>query len=148
MVSHELKEAFRLIDENGGDFEGEKDQQLIESAEKSLSLKFPPSYKEFLKVLGCGDIGGVEFYGLIDDNFENSSIPNVIWLTLEERKEGLNENLILVASVGVGSFYAFDTRYVDSNNESPVVVCNTAGNLSRVADNFGSFMLAEIESVL
>jgi len=79
--------AVRLINNSGeGDFAGPKPDALIEKAEGALNLKFPPTYRRFLKEFGCGDVGGEEFYGIISDEFENSTIPNGIWLTLTERE--------------------------------------------------------------
>jgi len=90
MSFKELETAFNLVHEHGyGDFEGEKALSLINKAEKTLGLVFPPTYKKFLAKLGCGDIEGLEFYGLINDDFINSNIPDAIWLTLNERKSGL-----------------------------------------------------------
>ena len=78
--------AVRLINNSGeGDFAGPKPDALIEKAEGALNLKFPPTYRRFLKEFG-DDVGGEEFYGIISDEFENSTIPNGIWLTLIERE--------------------------------------------------------------
>jgi hypothetical protein len=59
---------------------------LVLKAESALGLKFPPTYRKFLLEYGCGNIFGMEFYGVVDDNFINSSIPDAIWITLNERK--------------------------------------------------------------
>ena len=144
----DLNEALDLIDEHGGDFDGKKDLSLIKKSEIALNLKFPPTYKKFLTILGCGDICGLEFYGVINDDFDNSSIPDAIWLTLNERKAGLPDNLIIIYSAGDGLYYALDTNNVDANDENPVIAYDTNGNTKKISDNFGSFILSELKTVL
>ncbi len=150
MSLQDLEKAFKLIEENGGgDFEGEKSVALINKAEKALELSFPPTYKKFLSTLGCGDIAGLEFYGLIREEFENSSVPNAIWLTLDERKSGLPKNLVIIGSTGDGLYYALDTDHVNANNEEcPVVSYGPEGNTELIADDFGCFLLTKLQSVL
>jgi len=143
-----LNTAFDLINDYGGDFEGVKSPGLIDKAERALGLKFPPTYRKFLEVLGCGDIDGLEFYGVINDEFENSSIPNAIWLTLDERKAGLPNNLILVYGAGDGTYYAIDTSQVDDEGESPVVAYSVDGKTEKISDDFGSFLLSELRTIL
>lgn len=149
MSLQDLETAFDLIDGNGGgDFEGEKEQALISKAENILDLIFPPTYRKFLEMLGCGDIEGLEFYGLINDDFENSSIPDAVWLTLDERKSGLPKKLVLIYAAGDGTYYALDTSQVDDNKECPVVSYEINGGIERIADDYGSFLLSELQTVL
>jgi len=149
MSLRDLELAFELIDDHGGgDFEGEKDSSLIGDAEKALNLVFPPTYKKFLTRLGCGDIEGMEFYGLIDNDFNNSSIPDAIWLTLEERKSGLPKHLVLVNAIGDGGYYALDTGQTNEDGECPVVAYELNGQAEKVADDFGSFLLSELKTIL
>ena len=150
MMSYkDLFSAFELIDENGGgDFEGGKDPALIEKAECTLGLKFPPTYRTFLEKLGCGDIEGLEFYGIIDGDFEKSSVPDAIWLTLNERKSGLPTSLILIYSNGTGGYYAIDTSQIYSNGESPIVSYALNGSIEKISDDFGSFILSKLRTVL
>ncbi|QHT52752.1 SMI1/KNR4 family protein [Serratia liquefaciens] len=71
MSLNDMKNAIDII--NGkideADFDGPKDDALIKSAEKVLGLSFPITYRFFLENLGCGDIAGQEFYGLIKSDF-------------------------------------------------------------------------------
>jgi len=149
MSIQDLDKAIELIAKNGGgDFEGEKDPSLVEKSEKMLGLKFPPTYKKFLHTLGCGDIEGLEFFGIINDDFENSSVPDAIWLTLDERKKGLPNNFILVYAAGDGTYCAIDTSQVNSNNENPVIAYTPDGSTKTIADDYGSFLLSELKTVL
>ena len=142
MTEHDLYRALQLINKSGrGDFEGKKEVALIEKAEKKLGLTFPKGYRIFLKELGCGDIIGMEYYGIINDDFENSSVPDAVWLTLEERKSGLPRYLILIGATGDGAYYAIDTSQFSTDEENPVILYEINGNMKKVADDFGSFFL-------
>jgi hypothetical protein len=151
-----LEKAFKIIDENIeiADFEGEKDEYLIKLAENMLGITFPESYKKFLKKLGCGDIAGEEFYGIIDDNFEKSSVPNGIWLTLKQRKsQNLPDNLLIVYGLGDGSYYALDTAKKSQNGDCPVVkwipgLSKKGEKLDIIAVDFGEFFLKTIKEAL
>ncbi|BCU78070.1 SMI1/KNR4 family protein [Luteolibacter sp. LG18] len=142
--------AKSLIEEAGGDFEGEKAESLVGMAEQVLNLKFPPSYRRFLLEMGCGDINGLEIYGIIDDEFEDSCVPNGIWLTLNERRNiGLGLGYILIGDGGDGSYYAIDVSKVDEFGESPVVRIAADGKEGEpVANNFGDYLLHAVEEVV
>lgn len=88
MGMSELNQEIRLMETNSNllDALGPRPEVLIEQAEAALNLRFPPSYRSFLKRYGTCAFGGSEYYGIVDDDFVNSSIPNGIWLTLVERK--------------------------------------------------------------
>lgn len=148
MSVSELEQAFQLIDQNkaSADFEGPKSEELVRSAEAALGLTLPPTYREFVRRLGCGDISGEEFYGIIKDDFEKSSVPNGIWLTLNERKvANLPESIIIVADNGVGGWYAIDTSKKNTDGDSPVVDWWPNNQPSQVvAEDFGVFLLQRL----
>lgn len=148
MTMQELHEAIDIINSHGGDFEGQKEKSLVQRAELVLGLKFPPTYLKFLEVMGCGDIFGVEIYGIVDDNFQESAVPNGIWLTLNERRSGLAENLVIVSACGAGGYYAIDTAEIDSIGESPIVLLETNGALAKKYNDFGSFLLAQLAPMI
>ena len=148
MSLRDLERAFELIQEHGGDFEGGKGSNLIERAEHALGVVFPPTYRKFLSTFGCGDIEGLEFYGIISGDFENSGVPDAIWLTINERSSGLPEHLILIYATGDGAYYAIDTSQVDNNGECPIVSYDLNRSLKKVAEDYGSFLLAELQTVL
>ena len=150
MSSQDYEKARDLIeDAGGGDFEGSKPESLVAKAESALGLKFPPSYKQFLIEMGCGDINGFEVYGIIDDNFENSSIPNGIWMTLKQRNAiGLDHKYVIVGEGGDGTLNVIDTGET-IEAENPVIRLSIDGKLSqRMNDSFGSYLLEQVESVL
>jgi hypothetical protein len=106
---------------NKGSFVGPRDESLVQEAERALNIIFPPSYRQFLLDFGCGDINGNEIYGIIDSNFDNSTIPNGIWLTLHERKVSkLPSNLILIAQ-GYDGYLVLDSKLQYKNGEYPII---------------------------
>lgn len=149
MSLDEYHSAKLLIEEMGGDFEGPKSEALIESAERVLGLTLPPSYRRFLLDLGCGDINGLEIYGVINERFEDSRVPDAIWLTLNERKSiGLDPAFVLIGDSGDGAYYAINTRMVDESGESPVVLLSMDGaQLKHLAASFGEYLLHALRSV-
>lgn len=143
-----LAQAIDLINLYKGDFEGKKSDIIIEKAENKLGIVFPPSYRHFLKTLGCGGIQGIEFFGIINEDFENSGIPDAIWLTINERKLGLPKKLILIGYTGYGTYYALDTSQPNSEGEYPVVEYSPNIEPVIVADNYGTFLLNELKTIL
>ena len=145
------EQARRVVEAVGGaDFEGVKQETLVAMAERVLGLTFPPSYRRFLLEMGCGGINGLEVFGLISDNFEHSTVPNGIWLTLTERRRiGLHPAYVLIGEGGDGTFYALDTRQVGKGNEALVVRLSVDGKQSeRVADSFGDYFLEAVRRVV
>ncbi len=142
--------AKQLIENDGsGDFEGAKPETLVAKAEAALGQTFPPSYRRFLLELGCGDINGLEIFGLINDQFENSSIPNGIWLTLDLRKNiGLPPQYIVIGDDGDQTFYALDTGTKDPAGEAPVLAMMPDGTMEQLAPSFGTYLLQSVKDVL
>ncbi len=148
MGMRELQRAFQLIQAHDSDFVGKRSPELVDSAEKAVGFKFPPTYRRFLTAYGCGDINGIEIFGLIDDDFANSGIPDGIWLTLDERRNGLPAHLLLISSEGDGAYCALDSAAMNSDGEYPVVRYEIDGTISPLGEDFGSFLLTEIEATL
>jgi hypothetical protein len=151
MSMQQYEKAIKMIEKaGGGDFEGAKPEALVAQAEAALDLKFPPSYRRFLLELGCGCINGMEVFGLISDNFERSTVPNGIWLTLNERKSiALDPAYVIVGDGGDGTYYSLDTRHVDGAGEGPVIRLSVDGNqCEKIADSFGSYLLNAVSAVV
>lgn len=149
MNNTNIIKAFKLIENNIelSDFIGSINSELILKAEEILNLKFPYSYKQFLSKYGAGDINGFEIYGIIDSDFINSSIPDAIWCTLDERKNGLPSNLIVIASLGDGNYYVINTNVIE-NSESPIYIYTISGELEFIYEDFSIFLLSEIKKIL
>lgn len=151
MSIQQYEQARELIERaGGGDFEGPKPESLVAKAENVLGVVFPPSYRHFLLQMGCGDFNGLEIYGLIGDNFEESTVPNGIWLTLHQRRAiNLPPSCIIIGDGGDGNFYAIDTNRVHADGESPVIRVSIDGKYrERVADSFGNYLLDSVRGVL
>lgn len=142
--------AKELIEGLDSDFSGEKPESLVVLAENTLGLKFPPSYRQFLLDFGCGGIDDFDFevYGIVNDNFVKSTIPNGIWLTLQERKDiNLDPTYIIIGDVGDGSYYTLDTRIKDADGENPVVIISVEYAKETIASSFGTYLLNEIRQI-
>jgi len=155
MSMKELDQAFELIEKHRdqGHFAGRRPPELIEKAEQVLQIRFPPTYRRFLEEYGAGSIAGAEFYGITRDNFENSSVPNGIWLSLDERRSsGLPMAYILIYSRGDGIYFAIDTSRIDPEGENPVVIWDPFGGSKMsgevIATDFGAFLLDILRQAL
>lgn len=147
----DYERAIALIAQaDAGDFEGPKTELLIAQVEAVLGLQFPPTYRRFLRDVGCGNIAGVEVYGLINENFDDSSVPNGIWLTLELRRAiGLDPTYVLIGDGGDGTLHAIDTGKADASGECPVVRLSVDGCFCEsLATNFGEYLLDALTAVL
>jgi hypothetical protein len=150
---HQFRQALRLIERSGGgEFTGPIPQQIVEEAEELLGVRFPPSYRQFLLKLGCGDVAGAEFYGIVDEKLREGPIPNGIWLTLDERETAkLPSKMVLVAFTGMSGYYALDLSRAGENREAPVVMWQAGAAAEAcpvIAKDFGSFFLDEVSSAL
>jgi antitoxin YobK len=148
----DLEEAVELIELNDdrADFDGPKSESLLNKAEQTLGLPFPATYRAFLSRLGCGDISGAEFYGVIKDDFDNSAVPDAIWLTLRQRQIGqAPSSLILIGSTGDGGYYALDCSKSSDGSEAPVVEWWPGPKKqSAIAKDFGEFFLRGVRAAL
>lgn len=77
------------------DFFGEVTEKEISKAEEMLGLKFPQSYREFVKNYGSGGICGVEILGV-----QGELGASVVKATERWRKFGLRNDLIVIEDSG------------------------------------------------
>lgn len=152
MSIQDYETAKRLIKSSSkiSNFLGPKDEQLIKTAERNLSVEFPLTYRNFLQDYGSGGLGSFEIYGLVNDDFINSGIPDVVWLTNKGRQEwGLPEYLIPIFDLGDGELYCIDFRTLCEGEAK--IVAYTPGyssidqDLDQIADDFGSLFLNLVE---
>jgi hypothetical protein len=131
---------------DGADFAAQPQERVLR-AEEALGVRFPGSYRRFLVELGAGGIGGEEIYGLVNDDFQDVRPPQAIGLTLDLRRSGdISTDLVVIYSLGQGSYYALDTARATSEAEAPVVAftpgIHRAGDrLQVVAKDFARFFL-------
>jgi hypothetical protein len=127
-------------------FIGPRDEELIENAEKTLSVSFPKTYRKFLQEFGSGGLGSFEIYGLVNENFINSGIPDVVWLTTKGREEWkLPKYLIPIYDLGDGELFCIDLRTATGvEKEIVAYIPGYSSNdekLEKVADDFGELFL-------
>lgn len=143
------KKAVEIMNKNKEKchFIGEHSNELIEKAEDVLGLKFSKIYKEFLINYGAGNYGSEEILGVIDEDFEESSVPDGIWYTLTEREEvDLPMNLVVIYEEGSGELFCLDFNSLNEEKE-PIVVSYVPGENNKnqkyikIADDFGDFLL-------
>lgn len=133
--------------EDIADFIGERTNELIKLAEEKLGVKFTGLYLDYLQTFGAGNFGSQEIYGIINDNFENSSVPDAIWYTLTERKEiNLPNNLLIIYDTGSDELYCLDFNQLDEKGEPKVVSFVPGIELESqryeiIANDFGDFLL-------
>jgi len=132
-------------------FVGERPIELVRESERELGVIFPPSYRQFLLDFGAGNFGYFEIYGVIDNNFFHSSVPNGIWLTLLERTDSsLPNNLVIIAATGDGDYYCLDCSNI-SGEEAPVILYSPSSNIilkGEIAKSFGQFLYNIVNSQL
>lgn len=134
------------------DFVGERSEELIIKAENALGLKFSKIYRDFVQRYGAGNFGSEEVYGVINDDFDNSSVPDATWVTLSERKEcNLPRNLLVIYHTGGIELLCLDFNNLD-DKEEPKVVSFYPGfelNVQKyevIANDFGDFLLNLFEA--
>ncbi|WP_054950715.1 SMI1/KNR4 family protein [Numidum massiliense] len=155
MSSETYQKAKQIIlsDKERSDFFGPRSRDLISKAEEVLGLMFSGSYLDFLLTFGAGNFGSEEIYGIINGDFENSSVPDAIWFTLTERREiNLPNNLLVIYDTGWGELYCLDFNSADKGEPSvisyvPGIDQNQQIN-EVIANDFGDFLLELIEDKL
>lgn len=136
-----------ILNDDIADFVGGRTSELINSAEEKLGLKFTGLYLNYLQTFGAGNFGAQEIFGIISNDFENSSVPDAIWYTLTERKESnLPSNLLIIYDTGSDVLFCLDYNQLDENREPKVVSFVPGVELESqtyeiIANDFGDFLL-------
>lgn len=145
---HQIEEALNIIAEHPelATFAGPRDRELVARAEEALGGSFPPSYRSFIEQLGAGNFGAFEVYGVVNQDFQNSAVPNGVWLTLSERAdETVSGGTILIGSTGDGGYYALDLGDQDG---AVSIIWPGSEAAEVVSDDFGSFLLEGVKQQL
>jgi hypothetical protein len=148
----DLEKALSIIkdNQNEGFFAGLKPDDLIQKAEKIIGLYLPPTYRRFVSELGAGGIAGQEFYGVIDDDFYESSVPDGIWCTLHARKTyELPDDLIIVGAVDDGSYIVLDAHKDNKEKEASVMTWREPDEEPDLLfEDFGEYLLDRVSEAL
>jgi hypothetical protein len=142
-----------LLERNAewADVSGPKDEELVAKAEQYLDLKLPNSYRDFLRRWGTLSVGPDEFYGVIDEDFETSSVPDAVWFTAKKRRElQLPHELVPVFNADGDEYYCLDTSRMDDSHECPVVTWDVSGRrvVEQRAPTFGDFLWARVSDLV
>lgn len=129
-------------------FVGPRPPRLLEAAESALGLRLPDDYRRFLLAFGAGSFGATEVYGVIDENFTSSSVPNGIWYTLTERRASdLAPSLVVIGNDGGGNLHCLDCALPGA----PVTLVEPGSPVrteAAIAANFGAYLLDAITAEL
>ena len=140
-----------ILEEDIADFVGGCTDDLIRLAEEKIGLRFAGLYLDYLKTFGAGNFGSQEIYGIIHDDFENSSVPDAIWYTLTERREiNLPNNLLIIYDTGSDELFCLDYNQLAENGEPKIVSFVPGAELESqtyeiIANDFGDFVLDLVE---
>lgn len=149
------EQVIRLVRENEG-IANHADgctPAMIERAERELGLTFPPSYLLLLKEFGTWELGAKEFPGIYQTSARGDALLGTVAYTLDDRVGlGLPDHFMVVMHDDVWDVVVLDTSQPDKNKEFPVYAWNPGvlegGLMEKVADDFGSFALAECRQAL
>jgi hypothetical protein len=147
-----FNQAALLIQENPSlaHFYGAASPESIDAAERFLDVTFPASYRAFLEKFGVGSFYGAEFYGVVNGKVPGSSVPSIVWTTLDDRKHpAYPATFVTIMSTGYGPLVCFDA----ADGEEPSIVLWHAGMAPGerpefVAESFGDFFLSETTQCL
>lgn len=133
-------------------FAGPRPEGLILTAESRLGIRFPLAYREFLARLGAGSIGAFEVYGVVTDEFDKSSVPDGVLVTMVAREHWLPESFVIVGNSGHGGHYALDLADGD-DQDAPVVLLlgdSTAGTYLSEPTNpsFTDYLARGVEAAI
>lgn len=157
-----LNKAFELFVEypECATLDSAKEEDLILRVEKILELKFPPSYREFLRRYGCVDFCSNEYYGIWKEDSEGTSGSAVIKMTLDSRKRwNLPHKYIIVGVSGYGPYDAIDISkpnedgecpviMIEINDEDPVTKEKEWHEMEQLAPDFGTYLYNQSKQAL
>lgn len=142
-------EAKKIIEENknlADDFGGASNA-VIKKAQLVLGVEFPEEYRLFLTHFGALTFGSREIYGVFREDFENSGVPDAVWLTINERNlVSMPKHLVIIYNTGMGDMYCMNFKDLNSEN-NPKITSYFPGFSEKAQENevlynsFGEFLL-------
>jgi hypothetical protein len=74
------------------------------------------------KTLGAENIEGQEFYGVINNDLIDSTVPDGIWFTLSAREDyGLPDDMMVIGSIDNGTYIVLNAHKDNSELEADVM---------------------------
>ena len=124
-------------------------EDTIASAEASLNLRFPPSYRQFLRRYGASLCSGFEICGLppVPEPAEQPQWLSVVDSTLRLRPASLPEHSVFIAHDGMDHGYYLQCSPSDTTFEGPVIEWGPRHNGGKIiAATFLDFVEQQIRS--
>jgi len=135
------------VEQNAGtvefrDFGDGTTDDWIEKAELALGVKFPVSYKWWLKNYGGGEILGEEIFSIYEMDFEEVVGGDVVKMTKLYRSRGFDKDSIVISVTDRGEVFYLKTSEMNDFNDCPVAL-NITG--ATYAKNFIDFLQKRID---
>lgn len=142
VVEKRLEQALR-----GATSHGPVSEAVIASAETELAVRFPESFRVFLRCYGASFGKGLELSGLpVSDRVSSDRMPQWSDLLVETRRARKNlnaplpRNLLPISHDGGEYEYLLDLAAIGSDGECPVVVLGPGREFEVVASSFIEFV--------
>ncbi|ELP95921.1 MULTISPECIES: SMI1/KNR4 family protein [Pseudomonas] len=134
-------------------FAGSASDSLILEFEKEMGIKFPYSYKLFLKKFGALSFAGDTYYGATKSGLAATSIPSVFFATMKARSQGdADSKMVVIQSSGYGPIYSIDTSINSGPNENPIIETELSfkrePNKKIIFENYELFLLSTIRKAI
>lgn len=100
---------------------GGADEAQIQALERSLEVRLPPSYRQFLASTGALNLGGVEVAGIMDGDAMDLSGGSAFGETMRARDEFALPPTLLVIQPDGDAPHCIDLASADSSGEMAVV---------------------------
>ncbi|QKE72022.1 hypothetical protein HPK19_04045 [Arthrobacter citreus] len=151
------EKALALLEQNKVNCEyiGKCSDLIIEKAEIALGLKFPNTYRHFIRKYGAGVFATWDILGITNENFYesyNPDNPDAIRFTLSKRKENkLPDNFITIIDYDYETLYCLDLNNLNNEGEPAVVSYDIGENWGKqemIAEDLGDFLLDIIQGEL
>jgi len=117
-------------------------ESLIAEAEGLLGRPLPGTYRQFLRRFGAGRFESLSFLGL-DPSRRSADTLDVVVMS-----RSLPARYVAVAVHADGTMFALDLKASSAGREPPVVRAGPDQRWEHVAEDFGQFMLDQIEDEL
>ena len=120
----------------------------IREAEEILNIKLPESYLWFLRNYGSGGMEDFDYFG-IECERDDVTMFTVVYMTMEYRKKGLNNALVVIEHNG-DYVTCLDTSKRNSEGENPVVTWSwlDSGKIISKSDSFANYFFEKINDYI
>ena len=128
-------------------FYGPVSEETIVQAENDLKLKFPFSYREFLRHFGAAYMLGYSFDGLTSTDPNSDEMPEFLNLVDSAHQcwkgiagNGMPEHLLYFTDDGGDFRFYIDTSIQDERGENPILIFGPGAAGIQVATDFLDFL--------